>query len=184
MSLGTRGWLAAFSLVAIPVLAASSSTEVVRPESPSPPKMDPLPANYTSLDTAQLEAVEASLVWEAEQARQAEEARKAEEARVAEETRLAAEAVRRQITIPPAPSFTPNQGGHSDAWWQGVAVCEQGGRNDPYFGFFSFMDGSQGGKPWADQVAAGNALLARAGREIGPWAASCVAAGYRASPAG
>lgn len=75
-------------------------------------------------------------------------------------------------------------GGHSDAWWHGVANCEQGGRNDPYFGYFSFMDGSQGGRPWADQVAAGNALLARAGREVGPWAAACVAAGYNASPGG
>lgn len=75
-------------------------------------------------------------------------------------------------------------GPHSDAWWQGVAQCEQGGRNDEYFGYFSFMDGSQGGKPWAEQVAAGNALLARAGREVGPWAASCVASGYRASPGG
>lgn len=94
---------------------------------------------------------------------------------------------------PPAPRRTDpapvraasgGSGGHSDAWWQGVAMCEQGGRNDPYFGYFSFMDGSQGGKPWADQVAAGNALLARAGREVGPWAAACVAAGYRASPGG
>lgn len=75
-------------------------------------------------------------------------------------------------------------GPHSDAWWHGVAICEQGGRNDPYFGFFSFMDGSQGGKPWAEQVAAGNALLAAAGREVGPWAASCVAAGYASSPDG
>jgi hypothetical protein len=61
-------------------------------------------------------------------------------------------------------------------------MCEQGGRNDPYFGYFSFMDGSQGGRPWADQVAAGNDLLARAGREVGPWAAACVAAGYNAAP--
>ena len=81
-------------------------------------------------------------------------------------------------------SGTVNSGPHSDAWWQGVAMCEQGGRNDPYFGYFSFMDGSQGGRSWADQVAAGNALLLRAGREVGPWAASCVAAGYRASPSG
>jgi hypothetical protein len=77
-----------------------------------------------------------------------------------------------------------NSGPHSDAWWHGVAVCEQGGRNDAYFGYFSFMDGSQGGKPWDQQVAAGNALLRSAGREVGPWAAACVAAGYRASPGG
>jgi len=85
---------------------------------------------------------------------------------------------------PSTPSYTSTGGGHSDAWWSGVAMCEQGGRNDPYFGYFSFMDGSQGGKPWAEQVAAGNALLASAGREVGPWAASCVAAGYAASPGG
>lgn len=86
-------------------------------------------------------------------------------------------------TSPPAPT-SGCCGPHSDAWWHGVAICEQGGRNDPYFGYFSFMDGSQGGKPWDEQVAAGNALLARAGREIGPWAESCVRAGYAASPNG
>lgn len=75
-------------------------------------------------------------------------------------------------------------GPHSDAWWHGIATCEQGGRNDPYYGFFSFMDGSQGGKPWEEQVAAGNALLARAGREVPTWAQSCVNAGYTASPSG
>lgn len=73
---------------------------------------------------------------------------------------------------------------HSDAWWMGVAQCEQGGRNDPFFGYFSFMNGSQGGRPWADQVLAGNLLLTRVGHEVGPWAASCVASGYRASPGG
>ena len=83
-----------------------------------------------------------------------------------------------------APMSTSRSGGHSDAWWQGVAQCEQGGRNDPYFGYFSFMDGSQGGKPWADQVAAGNALLASVGSESPAWAPACVAAGYAASPSG
>lgn len=95
------------------------------------------------------------------------------------------------VAVPPSASVDGSRasgaglagsgGGHSDAWWQGVAMCEQGGRNDPYFGYFSFMDGSQGGRPWSEQVAAGNALLARAGREIGPWAAACVAAGYRSA---
>ena len=75
-------------------------------------------------------------------------------------------------------------GPHSDLWWQGVAQCEQGGRNDPYFGYFSFMDGSQGGRPWADQVAAGNALLASTGRESPTWAPVCVARGYQFSPSG
>jgi hypothetical protein len=78
-------------------------------------------------------------------------------------------------------------GGHSDAWWHGVAGCEQGGLNDPYFGYFSFMDGSMGGQPWDVQVAAGNALLSRfAERESqgGAWADSCIDAAYRASPGG
>lgn len=91
---------------------------------------------------------------------------------------------------PPAPiqpqyqAPAPRSGRHSDAWWMGVAQCEQGGRNDPYFGYFSFMDGSQGGRPWADQVAAGNALLAGQASESPAWAPSCVAAGYAASPGG
>jgi hypothetical protein len=108
----------------------------------------------------------------------------------AERTAMAAELARQEAlrTTYYAPS-SPARGGtsagpHTDAWWAGVAQCEQGGRNDPYFGYFSFMDGSSGGKTWEEQVAMGNALLERAGREIGPWAASCVAAGYRASPDG
>ncbi len=87
---------------------------------------------------------------------------------------------------PQEPAIQPSSpgGGHSDAWWMGVAVCEQGGRNDPFFGYFSFMDGSQGGQPWAEQVAAGNAVLARSGSESPAWAPACVAAGYAASPSG
>ena len=102
----------------------------------------------------------------------------------AEAERAAAARARSVAPAIPASLSTTPAGGHSDAWWGGVAICEQGGRNDPYFGFFSFMDGSSGGKPWEEQVAMGNALLARAGREVGPWAASCVAAGYAASPGG
>lgn len=81
-------------------------------------------------------------------------------------------------------SYTPvsNNGAHSDAWWRGVSVCEQGGRNDSYFGYFSIMDGSAGGLDWGTQVAMANAIIARAGD--GAWAASCQAAGYAASPAG
>lgn len=75
-----------------------------------------------------------------------------------------------------------NNGAHSDAWWHGVAICEQGGRNDPYFGYFSIMDGSAGGLPWDTQVAMANNIIARAGD--GAWAASCQAAGYAASPSG
>jgi hypothetical protein len=88
---------------------------------------------------------------------------------------------------PPAPSPPGSPAGgtsgtHSDAWWQGVSVCEQSGRNDPYYGYFSIMDGSAGGKPWADQVAQANGIIARYGDSA--WAASCVTAGYRASPGG
>lgn len=82
---------------------------------------------------------------------------------------------------PPAPVIR-NNGAHSDAWWQGVAVCEQGGQNNWYYGYFSIMDGSAGGKDWATQVAMANAIIAHYGD--GAWAASCVAAGYRASPGG
>lgn len=101
------------------------------------------------------------------------------------------------LPAPPAPEPTPSfaapelvspqvnaGGGHSDAWWTGVAQCEQGGRNDPFFGYFSFMDGSMGGQPWSVQVAAGNALLASVGSESPAWAPACVAAGYAASPGG
>lgn len=75
-----------------------------------------------------------------------------------------------------------NNGAHSDAWWQGVSVCEQGGRNDSFFGYFSIMDGSAGGLDWSTQVAMANAIIARAGD--GAWAASCQAAGYAKSPSG
>lgn len=75
-----------------------------------------------------------------------------------------------------------NNGAHSDAWWQAVAVCEQSGNNDPFFGYFSIMDGSAGGLPWDTQVAMANGIIARAGD--GAWAQSCVEAGYRASPSG
>lgn len=95
-----------------------------------------------------------------------------------------AQAARAAMVSGPPTLRSSYSGPHSDAWWYGVAICEQGGRNDPYFGYFSFMDGSQGGRTWEEQVAAGNALLERAGREIGPWAESCVNAGYRASPEG
>ncbi len=116
------------------------------------------------------------------QARLAEEARL--EAERVESERLAAEEAAR-LAARQIPSANPRSSGpHTDAWWWGVAICEQGGRNDPYFGYFSFMDGSSGGKTWAEQVEMGNALLARAGREIGPWAESCVRAGYAASPSG
>lgn len=101
-------------------------------------------------------------------------------AAAAEAARVAAT---RPSPTPPVPS-PGTRGPHSDAWWWGVAICEQGGRNDPYYGYFSWMDGSAAGMTWDQQVAKSNDLLARAGREIGPWAAACVAAGYAASPGG
>jgi hypothetical protein len=72
---------------------------------------------------------------------------------------------------------------HSDAWWKAVAICEQGGRNDPFFGYFSLMDGSAGGgKSWATQVQMANAIIARAGDHA--WASKCVNAGYQVAPNG
>jgi hypothetical protein len=72
---------------------------------------------------------------------------------------------------------------HSDAWWQAVSICEQGGRNDSYFGYFSLMDGSAGGgKSWATQVQMANAIIARAGDHA--WASKCVNAGYQVAPNG
>lgn len=76
-----------------------------------------------------------------------------------------------------------NHAPHSEAWWHAVSICEQGGRNDDYFGYFSYMDGSAGGgKSWAEQVQMGNRTIARYGDTA--WAPSCVAAGYRAAPGG
>lgn len=127
----------------------------------------------------------------------AEEARQAEAARIAEEQAQAAReaAVRQSPPSAPAPSGQTapssqgmSSGGHSDAWWHGVANCEQGGRNDPYYGYFSWMDGSAAGLSWDQQVAKSNALLAQVkssgGGESPAWAPACVAAGYAASPGG
>lgn len=90
------------------------------------------------------------------------------------------EALRKQRQRPK--TYSNPHTGHSDAWWRGVSVCEQGGRNDSFFGYFSIMDGSAGGLDWATQVNMANAIIARAGDHA--WAASCVAAGYRSSPNG
>ena len=100
---------------------------------------------------------------------------------VAEREREAARQaeIARQQTARPV---VRNTGAHSDAWWHGVAVCEQGGRNHPFFGYFSIMDGSAGGLDWGTQVAMANGIISRYGD--GAWAAACVAAGYRESPGG
>lgn len=98
----------------------------------------------------------------------------------AERAAAAKAAAAKKATVP-APSSN-GHGAHTDAWWRGVSICEQGGRNDPYFGYFSIMDGSAGGLDWDTQVRMANAIIARAGERA--WAASCVAAGYSKSPAG
>lgn len=85
------------------------------------------------------------------------------------------------------PASMSSHGPHSDAWWHGVSNCEQGGRNDPYFGYFSYMDGSAAGKSWSAQVAMANATIAKYGEDMmygGAWAHKCVMAGYSASPSG
>lgn len=89
---------------------------------------------------------------------------------------------------PPRPVSVARSGNccgpHSDAWWRGVAQCEQSGNNHPYFGYFSWMDGSAAGMTWDEQVAKSNALLSRVSSESPAWAASCVAMGYQYSPSG
>lgn len=141
---------------------------------PSPPMVDydGEAAAQAEID-AYLEAVHQDELQRFYEAVQAEAQRKADE--LARQRQAAAPTIRVGNCCGP----------HTDAWWWGVAICEQGGRNDPYFGYFSFMDGSAGGgKSWEEQVAMGNALLARVGREVPTWAQSCVDAGYRASPGG
>lgn len=80
-------------------------------------------------------------------------------------------------------------GYHTDAWWWGVAVCEEGGNNHPYFGYFGKIDGAWGGLDWNTQVRLANELLARAGfrerlSQGGPWADHSIDCAYRESPGG
>ncbi len=116
---------------------------------------------------------------EQENARIAEEQRQKEAAEAA--ARAAAEEAARQKAQTVVPNVS-STGPHSDAWWQGVAICEQSGNNHPFFGYFSIMDGSSGGLPWSTQVAMANQIIMRAGERA--WAASCVAMGYSHSPGG
>lgn len=169
-----------------PALAAILSVAAILPAGARRPDPPPLPSTpieigeiHAGLVARFVTAVEADRVGTYLVA--VADAERAEAERVETERVAAAAAAAR---VPVAAAAPSTGGGHSDAWWHGVAVCEQGGRNDPYFGYFSFMDGSQGGRPWADQVAAGNALLARVSSESPAWAPSCVAAGYAASPGG
>lgn len=183
MTFHLKRGLAAFGLVAlvgVPTALAAGSEEAPRPAEAS---VSVAQGASSDFDLAGVEqAYLADIAVKEEQARQAQEA--ADAAQREADARAAEEAARQrntpQVQVPTQGCCGP----HSNAWWQGVAMCEQGGRNDPYFGYFSFMDGSAGGKSWDEQVAMGNALLARAGREIGPWAESCVRAGYNSSPSG
>jgi hypothetical protein len=61
----------------------------------------------------------------------------------------------------------PSQTAPQGSSYQALANCEQGGRNHPFFGYFSIMDGSAGGKSWDEQVAMVQAIKARAG--AGAW---------------
>lgn len=82
---------------------------------------------------------------------------------------------------------TSSHGPHSATFWWGVAICEQGGRNDPFYGFLSYMDGSAAGLSWEQQVAKANATIAQYGDRIsqgGAWADACIDAGYREAPGG
>jgi hypothetical protein len=69
---------------------------------------------------------------------------------------------RQRASLPLASS--PTAGGGS---YQALANCEQGGRNHPFFGYFSIIDGSAAGKSWDEQVAMVQAIKGRAG--AGAW---------------
>jgi len=97
-------------------------------------------------------------------------------------TAVEASKVVSQVQTTQVRSVPTNNGAHSDAWWQGVSVCEQSGVNSPYYGYFSIMDGSAAGLSWDQQVAMANQIIARSGD--GAWAQSCQNAGYAASPSG
>lgn len=60
----------------------------------------------------------------------------------------------------PAPSMAPA----GNSGWQAVAICEEGGRNDPTYGYFGIMPGnwppgeSPANMSWDQQVALGNQI--------------------------
>lgn len=161
--------VAATVLVAVMVGARSAPAVAPKP----PPKTATFAVAREPAEVAVVAGYEAELTrsleeWLAELGRQHALAQAEAEARAAEEAARSAP--------------TSSAGAHSDAWWRAVAVCEQSGENDPFFGYFSIMDGSAGGLDWATQVAMANGIIARYGD--GAWAASCVAAGYAAAPGG
>lgn len=86
-------------------------------------------------------------------------------------------------TSSPQPRSQNEKRVHTDAWWHAISICEQGGRNDNFFGYFSLMDGSAGGgKSWATQVAMAQRIIDRAGDHA--WASKCVSEAYGAAPNG
>lgn len=174
----------AIVLAAVAVLATAQGLLSSDPEHVAPPKRA-RPAAVTigpGSEPDTLTAVaDVATAFYAEQTRLENEriaAELAEQAAAAERARVAET---RPAPSPPASSGR-DSGAHSDAFWRGVSSCEQSGRDDPRYGYLSIMDGSAAGRPWADQVAIANGIIARAGDSA--WAASCVAAGYAASPAG
>lgn len=48
----------------------------------------------------------------------------------------------------------------SEAFWHKVAVCEEGGQNHPYFGYFGKIDGAWAGLSWDEQVRRARELWA------------------------
>lgn len=93
------------------------------------------------------------------------------------------------VSTPPATTTTtvPATSGGSDAGWNQVAICEEGGRNDPTYGYFGIYTSTwaayggtaysptAGGSSWATQVMIGDKINGGP-----PWApAGCAAAGYR-----
>jgi hypothetical protein len=84
----------------------------------------------------------------------------------------------------PASISTPTAGS-GDSGWQQVAICEEGGRNDPTYGYFGIMpsswaaqgmSGTAGDYDWATQVAVGDRINGGGP----PWCPpSCSAGGYR-----
>ncbi len=128
----------------------------------------------------QVDQLDASRALAAEAARLAAE-QALEAARAAEAARVAALA-QKATQVPQAVSRTVPAAGHSEAFWVAVALHEEGGANDPFFGYFGKIDGAWAGMSWDEQVVRANALIASYGD--GAWAASSIAAGYAASPSG
>ncbi len=155
----------------------TSGTTTNRITSRAPTAMEPAQDPYLFIEQRTAETVYLAGIQRAE-----DEAQEAAE-QAAQELAREKAPDRHESAVSPSPApVISSSGPHSDAWWHGVAICEQGGRNDPFFGYFSIMDGSAGGLDWGTQVGMANQIIARAGDRA--WAAACVAAGYQASPGG